>query len=65
MPNVIKIEGKRTYRTLKIDGNEFEFSEGFNELHTESYNQILMGKGFSLNEAKVSIQTVHDIRNSS
>ena len=65
MPDASKIEGKRTYRTLKIDGNEFEFSEGFNELHTESYNQILMGKGFSLNESKVSIQTVHDIRNNS
>lgn len=64
MPEITKVEGKRTYRTLKIDGNEFEFSEGFTELHTESYNQILKGKGFSLNESKVSIQTVHDIRNS-
>ena len=62
MPDVPKAEGKRTYRTLKIDGNEFEFSEGFTELHTESYQQILAGNGFPLIAAKDSIEIVHKIR---
>lgn len=55
---------KRTYRSITVDGNEFEFSEGFTELHTESYKNILAGKGFGLEEARNSIQIVHDIRNS-
>lgn len=58
------IEGKKkTYRTLKIDGEEFEFSEGFTELHTRSYEEILAGRGFRISEALPCIQTVHDIRN--
>lgn len=57
-------EGKRTYRTLKINGEEFEFSQGFTELHTKSYEEILAGRGFRIAEAKESIQIVHDIRNS-
>lgn len=58
------VEGeKRTYRTIEIDGESFEFSEGFTELHTESYRRILAGEGFGLDEARSSIQIVHDIRN--
>lgn len=55
--------GLRTYRTITVDGREFEFSEGFTELHTESYRRILEGHGFSISEARPSIQIVHDIRN--
>lgn len=55
--------GKKTHRTLKIDGEEFEFSQGFTELHTRSYEQILAGNGFRIAEALPCIQTVHDIRN--
>jgi UDP-N-acetyl-2-amino-2-deoxyglucuronate dehydrogenase len=62
MPNQPKEEGKKTYRTLTIDGESFEFSEGFTELHTESYKQILNGNGFPLIETKNAIQLVHDIR---
>lgn len=62
IPNEIKKLGKRTYRSLSLDGNAFEFSDGFTELHTDSYNQILAGNGFSLMEAKTAIQIVHDIR---
>lgn len=54
---------KKTYRTLNIDGDEFEFSEGFTELHTKSYENILSGKGFRISEARNCIQIVHDIRN--
>jgi UDP-N-acetyl-2-amino-2-deoxyglucuronate dehydrogenase len=54
--------GKRTFRSLTIDGNSFEFSDGFTELHTSSYKQILSGNGFGLKEAQTAIQIVHDIR---
>ena len=64
LPQQAKDEGKKTSRTLSIDGDEFEFSEGFTELHTISYKQILEGKGFPLIETKQTIQLVHDIRNS-
>jgi UDP-N-acetyl-2-amino-2-deoxyglucuronate dehydrogenase len=63
LPEEVKAAGKRTYRTLSIDGEEFEFSEGFTELHTQSYNQIIAGNGFSIAETKAAIQLVHDIRN--
>jgi UDP-N-acetyl-2-amino-2-deoxyglucuronate dehydrogenase len=53
---------KRTYRTLSIDGEEFEFSQGFTELHTESYRQILSGNGFRISEARPSIEIVSAIR---
>ena len=56
-------QGLRTYRTLKIDGDEFEFSQGFTELHTKSYEEILAGRGFRISEARPSVQIVHDIRN--
>ena len=53
---------KRTYRTIMIDGVEFEFSSGFTELHTKSYQEILAGNGFRISEAKNCIEIVHDIR---
>lgn len=53
---------KKTYRTLNIDGDEFEFSDGFTELHTKSYEKILEGNGFRISEAKPCIEMVHDIR---
>lgn len=54
---------KRTYRTINIDGSEFEFSQGFTELHTESYKRILAGEGFGIEDARESINIVHAIRN--
>ncbi len=54
---------KKTYRTIMIDGEEFEFSEGFTELHTKSYQHILSGEGFRISEAKRCIEIVSDIRN--
>lgn len=53
---------KRTYRVLSIDGDEFEFSAGFTELHTLSYRKILDGEGFRISEARNCIQIVSDIR---
>ena len=55
---------KRTYRTLNIDGDEFEFSSGFTELHTKSYQKILSGEGFRIGEARPCIEIVSQIRNS-
>lgn len=54
--------GKRTYRTLTIDGEGFEFSEGFTELHTKSYEEILKGNGFRIGETLKVIKLVHQIR---
>lgn len=63
LPDDLLAAGKKTYRRLLIDGSEFEFSEGFTDLHTVSYEEILAGRGFGLEESRKSIQTVHDIRN--
>ena len=61
-PNAVEGE-KRTFRTLSIDGEEFEFSQGFTELHTKSYEEILAGRGFGIEEARPCIEIVHTIRN--
>jgi UDP-N-acetyl-2-amino-2-deoxyglucuronate dehydrogenase len=52
-----------TYRSISVDGHEFEFSGGFTDLHTESYKSILKGKGFGLDDARNSIEIAHLIRN--
>ncbi len=55
-------QGKRTYRSITVDGEEVEFSEGFTDLHTRSYEQILAGNGFGLEDARKSIIIAHGIR---
>ena len=62
IPNEIKAQGKRTYRSIKIEGEELEFSDGFTDLHTTSYEAILAGKGFRIGETKSAIEIVHNIR---
>ena len=62
LPKEIAAQGLRTYRSITIENEAFEFSGGFTELHTESYRQILKGNGFGLNEVRSCIQTVYDIR---
>ena len=62
LPKVIAQEGKRTYRSITIESEEIEFSEGFTDLHTESYRTILSGSGYGVADAKPSIELVHDIR---
>jgi len=64
LPASLKLEGKRTYRSLNINGEEVEFSDGFTDLHTKIYEDILSGKGFGLEENRPAIQAVSDIRNS-
>lgn len=62
LPDAAKQAGKRTYRSITMKGKEIEFSEGFTDLHTKSYQHILDGKGFGLDDAAPSIQVVHAIR---
>jgi UDP-N-acetyl-2-amino-2-deoxyglucuronate dehydrogenase len=62
IPEEIKAEGKRTYRSIKIEGQELEFSDGFTDLHTTSYEAILDGKGFRIGETRTAIEIVHGIR---
>lgn len=62
IPAEVRAAGKRTYRSMNIDGEEIEFSDGFTDLHTISYQNILSGKGFPLIEAKNGIEIVHEIR---
>jgi UDP-N-acetyl-2-amino-2-deoxyglucuronate dehydrogenase len=62
LPKEIRDKGMRTYRSLTIEGEGFEFSGGFTELHTRSYEEIFKGNGFRISEAVKSINAVYDIR---
>jgi len=63
VPVEAKLAGKRTFRSITVEGKEIEFSEGFTDLHTETYRQILTGNGFGIEEAKSCISLAHEIRN--
>jgi len=63
LPEPVKAKGMRTFRSITVDGDEFEFSGGFTELHTRSYEHILTGNGFRIGDTRKAIQTVFDIRN--
>ena len=65
LPASVKLKGQRTYRSILIDNKEIEFSGGFTDLHTRSYEAILAGKGFGLDDNITAISTVADIRNMS
>ncbi|HCJ52899.1 MAG: oxidoreductase [Candidatus Kerfeldbacteria bacterium RIFCSPLOWO2_01_FULL_48_11] len=62
IPQDAQKTGKRTYRSLTMDGQEIEFSDGFTDLHTQVYKRILAGDGFGIDDARPSIQLAHDIR---
>lgn len=62
LPDIAIKEGKRTYRSITIGEEELEFSGGFTDLHTRSYEEILKGNGFGLEENRVAIETVEAIR---
>ena len=64
IPEKEKLEGKRTYRSITVDGEEIEFSKGFTELHTMSYKAILNSQGYRIGDTREAIQIVHDIRHS-
>ncbi|MBW4985711.1 Gfo/Idh/MocA family oxidoreductase [Mameliella sp. CS4] len=62
VPEAPREAGQRTYRSITIDGEEIEFSGGFTDLHTRSYEEILAGRGFGVEENRVAIETVSAIR---
>ncbi|HJP60910.1 MAG TPA: Gfo/Idh/MocA family oxidoreductase [Gemmatimonadaceae bacterium] len=57
-----RADGQPTYRSITIDGEEIEFSGGFRDLHTRIYEEILAGRGFGIEDARPSIELVHEIR---
>ncbi len=63
IPKETKEKGQRTFRSITVEGEEVEFSEGFTDLHTSTYRGIIDGLGFGLEEARQSVVTAHTIRN--
>lgn len=63
LPATVKEKGQRTFRSITMDEEEIEFSQGFTDLHTHTYKEILAGNGFALEESKKSIEVVYTIRN--
>jgi UDP-N-acetyl-2-amino-2-deoxyglucuronate dehydrogenase len=64
LPSTAIEKGQRTYRSIIIDGEEIEYSEGFSDLHTLTYKEILEGKGFILKDVRQSVEIAYTIRNS-
>ena len=64
IPDNIKKLGKRTFRSITVEGDELEFSDGFTDLHTVSYKEIINGNGYGLEEPRQAIEIVHKIRHS-
>lgn len=62
LPATERAAGKRTFRSITENGQEIEFSDGFTDLHTRSYEAILAGRGFGLEDNRVAIETVSAIR---
>ncbi len=62
LPENCKENGIRTFRSLIVDGREFEFSKGFTDLHTESYSAIINGQGYGLDAVEPSISLVESVR---
>jgi len=63
LPREVRAKGMRTYRSLLIGSEEFEFSGGFTDLHTDNYRLILEGKGYGLDDVQQSIDITYRIRN--
>ena len=62
LPSDAREKGAPTYRSITIDGEPVEFSEGFADLHTEVYRRTLAGEGFGIEDARASIEVVTRIR---
>ena len=63
LPQAIQQKNQRTFRSITIENHEIEFSGGFTDLHTTTYQHILNGKGYGINDAKESIVLTDEIRN--
>jgi UDP-N-acetyl-2-amino-2-deoxyglucuronate dehydrogenase len=63
LPEAALAAGKNTFRSITVNGEEFEFSDGFTDLHTAVYQEILAGRGFGMEDARASINLVYELRN--
>lgn len=63
LPEEAVRNGKTTFRSITVDGEEIQFSEGFTDLHTRVYEETLAGRGFGISDARDSIELVYSIRN--
>jgi len=64
LPKEAVDKGRTTFRSITVDDEEVEFTEGFTDLHTRVYEQTLLGNGFGIDDARPSIEAVFTIRNS-
>jgi len=62
LPFLAEPGGRSTYRSISVDGQEIEFTEGFTDLHTRVYEEVLAGRGFGIDDARPSINLVYRIR---
>ncbi len=62
LPNEPKTGEPKVHRSMTIDGKEIDFTYGFSDLHTKSYQEILDGKGFSMQDTRSAIEIVSEIR---
>ncbi|MCA8925932.1 MAG: Gfo/Idh/MocA family oxidoreductase [Planctomycetes bacterium] len=62
VPAAARAAGRRAYRALLLDGEEVEFSSGFEDLHTRVYADVLEGRGLRIGDARPSIELVYRIR---
>jgi UDP-N-acetyl-2-amino-2-deoxyglucuronate dehydrogenase len=63
LPKVATDKNMRTFRSITVDGKEIEFSGGFTDLHTVTYQNILNGNGFGIEDARESIELTDFVRN--
>ncbi|MDQ1296895.1 MAG: UDP-N-acetyl-2-amino-2-deoxyglucuronate dehydrogenase [Bacteroidota bacterium] len=63
LPSPAIEKGQRTFRSITVDGEEIEYSEGFTDLHTLTYQEILAGRGFGLKDSRQSVEIAYAIRN--
>ena len=64
LPQHVRAKGGHAWRSITVDGQELDLSDGFTDLHTEVYRDILGGGGFGIADAAPSIELVYNIRNS-
>ena len=63
LPSDVRAVGKQALRKLMVNGKQIEFSDGFADLQTRAYEEIIAGRGFSIGDTRKVIQLIHDIRN--
>jgi len=64
LPNLPENGKSATFRSIQMNREEFDFNEGFTDLHTRAYEEILAGRGYGLEDAKPAVEITSDIRRS-